>query len=119
MWHDRHADIEQVQTWLEESSDNFIVVQGPRGSGKRQLVVDHVLKGRKNTLWIDCKRIQDARGDGPTIDAAAAAVGYTPVFSWLNSVSGLVDLAAQGAAGVSNSLLFFLVEHPILQLSTG
>lgn len=99
IWDDRKDDIEQIQTWLMESADTFIVVQGPRGSGKKELVVDQALKGRKNNLIIDCKAIQEARGDSNTICAAAAEVGYRPVFSWMNSISSLIDLAAQGTIG--------------------
>jgi hypothetical protein len=100
IWDDRKPNITQIQNWLLESSDTFIIVQGPRGSGKRELVMDQALKHRKNTLLIDCKPIQEARGDSPTICAAAAQVGYRPVFSWMNSISGMIDLAAQGTTGV-------------------
>jgi hypothetical protein len=101
VWDDRKSNIEQIQTWLMESAETFIIVQGPRGTGKRELVVDQALKDTtKNTLVIDCKPIQEARGDSATINAAAAAVGYRPVFSWMNSISGMVDMAAQGATGV-------------------
>lgn len=99
IWEDRKDDIEQIQTWLMESADTFIVIQGPRGSGKKELVLDQALKGRKNTLLIDCKPIQEARGDGSTISAAALEVGYRPIFSWTNSISSLLDLAAQGTIG--------------------
>lgn len=83
-----------------ETADTFIIVQGPRGSGKKELVVDQALQDKKLKLVIDCKPIQEARGDSPTISAAAAAVGYKPVFSWMNSISGMIDMAAQGATGV-------------------
>ena len=99
IWEDRKGDIEQIQTWLMESADTFIVIQGPRGSGKKELVLDQALKGRKNTLLIDCKPIQEAKGDSSTIYAAALEVGYRPVFSWMNSISSLLDLAAQGTIG--------------------
>ena len=82
-----------------ETADTFIVVQGPRGSGKKELVLDQALKGRKHTLLIDCKPIQEARGDSATIVAAATEVGYRPVFSWMNSISSMIDLAAQGTIG--------------------
>lgn len=97
---DRKDNIEQIQRWLAESTDNFVVVQGPRGSGKRELVVNQALKHVKHKLIIDCKPIQEARGDTATIDAAANQVGYRPVFSWTNSVSGLVDILAQGTTGM-------------------
>jgi hypothetical protein len=100
IWDDRKPNITQIQNWLLESADTFIIVQGPRGSGKRELVVDQALKHRRNKLVIDCKPIKEARGDNATICAAAAEVGYRPVFSWMNSISGMIDLAAQGAAGV-------------------
>lgn len=85
-----------------ETADTFIVIQGPRGSGKKELVLDQTLKGRKNVLLIDCKPIQEARGDSATINAAAASVGYRPVFTWMNSMSSLIDLAAQGTIGVKS-----------------
>ncbi|KAI9831238.1 MAG: mitochondrial escape protein 2 [Sarea resinae] len=99
IWEDRKDSIEQIQTWLMETADTFIVIQGPRGSGKRELVLDQALKNKKHKLVIDCKPIQEARGDSSTIDAAAREVGYKPVFSWMNSISGLIDLAAQGTIG--------------------
>ena len=99
IWDDRKDTIEQLKTWLMENTDTFIVVQGPRGSGKRELVVDEALKNRENTLVIDCKPIQEASSDSAKILAAAKEVGYRPVFSWMNSVSSLVDLAAQGTIG--------------------
>ncbi|KAL8857796.1 MAG: hypothetical protein Q9178_005696 [Gyalolechia marmorata] len=99
IWEDRRGDIEQIKTWLMETADTFIVVQGPRGSGKRELVLDEALKGRRNTLHIDCKPIQEARGDSSTISAAARAVGYKPIFSWMNTFSSMIDLAAQGTIG--------------------
>ncbi|CAK3803145.1 Mitochondrial escape 2 [Lecanosticta acicola] len=102
VWDDRQKEIEQIQSWLMESADTFVVVQGPRGSGKRELVVDHALQYKREAhrvLVVDCKPVQEARGDGATIAAAAAQVGYRPVFSWMNNISGLMDLAAQGMTG--------------------
>lgn len=99
IWEDRRLYIDQLRAWLLETADTFIIVQGPRGSGQRDLV-DEAVKHRKNKLVIDCKPIQEARGEGATIGAAATEVGYRPVFSWMNSISGMIDLAAQSAAGV-------------------
>lgn len=99
LFEDRQGAIDQIKTWLIETADTFIVVQGPRGSGKRELVLDQALEDRKYKLIIDCKPIQEARGDSATIGAAAAEVGYRPVFSWMNSISSLIDLAAQGTIG--------------------
>jgi hypothetical protein len=101
IWDDRRGIINQIQTFLMESSDTFIIVQGPRGSGKKELVADEALKHRTK-LIIDCKPIQEARGDSPTICAVANQVGYMPVFSFMNTVSGWIDLAVQGTTGVKS-----------------
>jgi hypothetical protein len=103
VWDDRKTDIDQIQSWLMETTDTFIIVQGPRGSGKKELVIDHALAHKvaaHRVLVVDCKPIQEARGDAATIAAAAGQVGYRPVFSWMNNISGLMDLAAQGMTGV-------------------
>ena len=99
IWDDRKDDIERIQTWLMETAETFIVIQGPRGSGKKELVLDQALKDRKYKLVIDCKPIQEARGDSATIVATADQVGYRPIFSWMTSMSSLIDLAAQGTIG--------------------
>ncbi|OJJ44166.1 hypothetical protein ASPZODRAFT_161257 [Penicilliopsis zonata CBS 506.65] len=99
IWENLQTEISQLQAWLTENVETFIVVQGPRGSGKRELVLDQTLKDRKYKIVIDCKQIQDARGDAAKITKAAAQVGYRPVFSWMNSISSFIDLAAQGMIG--------------------
>lgn len=104
IWEDRQGDISQLQSWLQENVETFIVVQGPRGSGKRELVLDNVLKDYKHKVVIDCKQIQDARGDTAKIARAAQQVGYRPVFSWMNSISSFIDLASQGMIGTKAGL---------------
>ncbi|EEH21298.2 hypothetical protein PABG_03529 [Paracoccidioides brasiliensis Pb03] len=99
VWEDRKSDIELIKSWLLEAASTFIIIQGPRGTGKKELILDEVLKDRKYKLVIDCKPIQDANGDSVTINAAAAEVGYRPVFSWMNSVSSVIDVAIQGTTG--------------------
>lgn len=98
----RRDAIEQIQKWLMESADTFIVVQGPRGSGKEELVMDQALGGRKDVLVIDCKPIIEARGESGTIKKLASAVGYRPIFSWANQLSSLIDLAIQSTTGVKS-----------------
>lgn len=107
IWEDRKDDIQQLQNWLIEATSTFTIIQGPRGSGKKELVLKEALKDYRHRLVIDCKPIQEARGDTATINAAAAEVGYRPVFSWMNSISSLIDIATQtlGAnAGLSETL---------------
>lgn len=100
VWNHRRDLIEQLRSWLDGNSDTFIVVTGPRGSGKNEMVMDQSLEGRKNVLTIDCRPIVEARGESGTISRLATAVGYRPVFSWANSISSLIDLAVQSTTGV-------------------
>ncbi|KAK2865292.1 hypothetical protein FQN49_003722 [Arthroderma sp. PD_2] len=104
IWEDRKEDAQQIQNWLVEGNDTFIVVHGPRGLGKKEFVLDEALKNYKNKLVIDCKPIQEARGDSSMIAAAATEVGYRPVFSWMNSISSVVDVATQSAIGTKAGL---------------
>ncbi|OQE22045.1 hypothetical protein PENFLA_c013G07019 [Penicillium flavigenum] len=99
IWEDRKTEIAQLRAWLTETTETFIVIHGPRGSGKRELVLEQALKEHKYKVIIDCKQIQDARGDTAKISRAAAQVGYRPIFSWMNSISSFIDLAAQGMIG--------------------
>ncbi|TWU78594.1 mitochondrial escape protein 2 [Metarhizium rileyi] len=100
VWNHRRDVIDQLQNWLDGSSDTFVVVTGPRGSGKIEMVMDQALSGRKNVLLVDCKPIVDASGEAGTIKRLAAAVGFRPVFSWANSMSSMIDLAVQSTTGV-------------------
>ncbi|KAI0025831.1 RNA12 protein-domain-containing protein [Xylariomycetidae sp. FL0641] len=100
VWTHRKDLIDQIQSWLMEDAETFIVVQGPRGSGKKELVTEQALKDRNNVLVIDCKTIVEASGESATIKRMAAEVGYRPVFSWANNISSMVDLAVQSTTGV-------------------
>ncbi|KUJ21839.1 escape protein-like protein 2 [Mollisia scopiformis] len=100
---DRKEVIDQLRTWLMETAETFIIIQGPRGSGKKE-VLDEALKGRPNILNLDCKRIVEARGDSATISTLASEVGYRPLFAILNSMSSLIDLASQATIGSKSGL---------------
>jgi hypothetical protein len=100
IWTHRKDLIEQIQTWLMETAETFIVVQGPRGSGKKELVLEQALKDKENVLVIDCKNIVEARGESAIIKKLASEVGYRPIFSWANSMSSMIDLAIQSTTGV-------------------
>ncbi|KAK9364656.1 RNA12 protein-domain-containing protein [Lipomyces kononenkoae] len=96
---DRRGIIEQLKMLLNETPETFIVVQGPRGSGKVELVRDHAVKDCPNTLFIDCEKITETRSDGAFIKEVATQLGYFPVFPWMNNISSFVDLVVQGVIG--------------------
>lgn len=61
--------------------------------------MDQALENWKYKLVIDCKQIQDSKGDAAKIATTASQVGYRPVFSWMNNMSSIMDLATQGLIG--------------------
>ena len=100
MWSDERSElVEKLRGYLSDSSSTFIIVQGPRGSGKRELVIDTVLKDRPNVLTIDCESIISEHGETQKLKSLASQVGYWPLFSWFNGISSMMDLAAQGVIG--------------------
>ncbi|PHH50743.1 Mitochondrial escape protein 2 [Ceratocystis fimbriata CBS 114723] len=103
VWEQQQDLIDEVKMWTRENTDTFVVVYGPRGSGKTELVLDQALSERKNVLVLDCKPIADARGESIALKNLAASVGYRPIFAWAYSLSSMVDLAIQGTTGVKSS----------------
>ncbi|GME85558.1 unnamed protein product [Ambrosiozyma monospora] len=85
LWNDRSQNIEQVKLWLEENVNTFIVVQGPSGSGKRDMVEQNILKDRENVLYVNCENLTNARKDKEFINNFAKEFGYFPVFAWLST----------------------------------
>ena len=100
-WFEREATKKEIKSWLDESVSSFSIIQGPRGTGKRELMVQDVLKDRRNVFVLDCESLIESRSDPATIANLASQLGYRPIFSWMNSISNLVDLAAQGMMGQS------------------
>ncbi|SPO03933.1 related to Mitochondrial escape protein 2 [Cephalotrichum gorgonifer] len=99
LWNQRQGLVEEIQSNLADPTGTFLVVQGPRGSGREELV-EQALKDRKYVLTVDCKAVTEANGETGAISKLAAAVGYRPVFSWANNISSMVDLAVQSTTGV-------------------
>lgn len=101
---ERNQKAKEIKIWLEENVNSMIVVQGPAGSGKRNLVSSLVLDGRDNVLYVDCENIIKSRKDYQLIQNFAHEIGYFPVFSFLTSVSSFVDLFVKSLTGQNAGL---------------
>ncbi|CEP20458.1 unnamed protein product [Cyberlindnera jadinii] len=104
LWSERMDIVKELKMWLEENVNTFIVVRGPRGSGKHELVMQHALHDHKDVLYIDCDKLVKSRNDTVFISNAAHSIGYFPVFPWLNSISSIIDLALQSLTGQKSGL---------------
>lgn len=104
LWEERIEKVSDLKMWLEENNNTFVIVRGPRGSGKHDLVVQHTLHDRSNVLYLDCDRLIKSRTDSKFLMTAAAEIGYFPIFPWINSLTNVVDLAVQGLTGQKTGL---------------
>lgn len=107
-WSERTAKANQVRLWVSENTNTFIIVKGPKGSGKREFVVDHALKLNdvfsRRVLELDCDALIKARSDNLFLKATAGQLGYFPLFTWTNTISSFVDLGLQGLTGQKSGL---------------
>ncbi|GMM34915.1 Yme2 protein [Saccharomycopsis crataegensis] len=104
MWTERLDKVKELKLWLTENVNTFIVVRGPRGIGKENVVIDHALRDRKNVLHINCEEIVKSRNDSEFLKNTAHQFGYFPIFPWLNSLSTFIDLGVQGLTGQKSGL---------------
>ncbi|SGZ51285.1 CIC11C00000002240 [Sungouiella intermedia] len=102
-WSERTEKANQVKLWVCENANTFIIVKGPKGSGKREFVVEHALHLNeaflKRVLEIDCDTLIKSRSDNAFLKSTASQLGYFPLFTWTNSISSFVDLGLQGLTG--------------------
>ncbi|ORX33380.1 RNA12 protein-domain-containing protein [Kockovaella imperatae] len=98
-WKDRVEAEKTVERWLSEYPSTFITITGPPGSGKASLVSRVLGKQAKPSLVIDCSDTAKAKTDSALLSALAEQTGYWPVFSFLNSLNGLIDLVTVGLIG--------------------
>ncbi|BAO42513.1 mitochondrial escape protein 2 [Kluyveromyces marxianus] len=104
LWEERQEKVGDLKLWLQENNNTFVVLRGPRGSGKHELVMQHALHDRPNVLYLDCDKLIKSRTDAKFLRNAASQIGYFPIFPWVNSVTNLLDLAVQGLTGQKSGL---------------
>ncbi|ODQ82722.1 hypothetical protein BABINDRAFT_178866 [Babjeviella inositovora NRRL Y-12698] len=104
LWTERYETVKQVKLWMEENMNTFLIIQGPRGSGKHLLIKEHVLAARDNVLYLDCEMMIKSRNETQLIRNVSHELGYYPIFPWLNSISTYIDLGVQGLTGQKSGL---------------
>ncbi|CCE65579.1 hypothetical protein TPHA_0L02280 [Tetrapisispora phaffii CBS 4417] len=104
LWEERIGKVDDLKLWLEENNNTFVVVRGPRGSGKNELIMQHTLQGRQNVLYLDCDKLLKSRTDAQFLRNASQQLGYFPIFPWINSVTSVIDLMVQGLTGQKSGL---------------
>lgn len=94
--------VEQLTRFLKEGTPTFVVVTGPRGSGKSKLV-NESLHGEP-VLRLDAELLESAKTDAEMLARLASMLNYRPSFLWLKGLTQFVDLGIQSlTAGQVNA----------------
>ena len=104
LWEERIESVNDLKMWLEENINTFVIVRGPRGTGKHDLVMQHTLNDRENVLYLDCDKLIKSRTDAKFLKNVSSQLGYFPVFPWIDSVTNIIDLMVQGLTGQKTGL---------------
>lgn len=83
--------------------ETFVVITGPKGSGKSALVTS-AIEDRRNKIFIDCEDIGNGNNPSEMTTTLAKQVGYFPVFTWATSMSGLIDAIVTATTGQKSGL---------------
>lgn len=96
---ERNEALDRLRGWISGLPETFVVISGPKGSGKGALV-EELIRPRKNVLVIDCEKVcKDALNERRRVAELAKEVGYFPYFSFLGSINHLIDLGSVGLIG--------------------
>ncbi|KAI9027400.1 RNA12 protein-domain-containing protein [Phycomyces nitens] len=98
VWTEDSEQIERLKSWVQEKPETFGVVSGPKGSGKSALVMT-AMEGRRNKILIDCEELSNARNKSELTKMLAKEVGYFPLFTWISSMSGLIETLVTATTG--------------------
>ncbi|GMM39905.1 Yme2 protein [Hanseniaspora uvarum] len=96
-------EVNDFKMWLEENNNTFVVIRGPRGSGKNSMV-RAALKDRDNVMYLDCDSLVKTRIDSRFLANASSQLGYYPIFPWINSFVSIIDLGVQSLTGQKSGL---------------
>ncbi|KAN0124028.1 RNA12 domain containing protein [Russula decolorans] len=107
-WRERQDAETALRNYLDDLPTNIAFLHGPQGSGKSKMLSRILQDKKRPMLTIDCAELQRTNSDTRLVDALSRQTGYWPVFTFLDSMNNLIDLASVGLigqkAGLSSSL---------------
>ncbi|TFK42802.1 RNA12 protein-domain-containing protein [Crucibulum laeve] len=99
VWRERKDAEAAMKSYLADMPTTIAFVHGPQGSGKTRMLEAILKESGRNALMIDCRELHKATSDSQLVGALASQTGYWPVFTFLNSMNTLIDLASVGLIG--------------------
>ncbi|KAG0021701.1 mitochondrial escape protein 2 [Podila clonocystis] len=97
-WREREDEEEKLRTWLRNTPETFAVVNGPRGSGKTEMV-EYVIKNKTHKVVIRCEELANARSENEVLTTLAKQIGYIPLFQFMNAINNMMDMAITATTG--------------------
>ncbi|KAF7974077.1 hypothetical protein HWV62_13499 [Athelia sp. TMB] len=108
VWKERKEAESSLRSYLNDLPTTIAFVHGPGGSGKTRLLNAVLKETDRRALFIDCAELHKATSDTNLLSGLATQTGYWPVFTFLNSMNTMIDLASVGLigqkAGLSSSI---------------
>ncbi|KAG0174792.1 mitochondrial escape protein 2 [Apophysomyces sp. BC1015] len=98
VWAKDTEHTEKLKSWMRESPETFILVTGPKGSGK-SLMVKAAVEDRGHKVFLDCEELANSRNKAETAKLLAKEVGYFPIFTWVTSMSSLLETLVTATTG--------------------
>ncbi|KAG0261304.1 mitochondrial escape protein 2 [Mortierella polycephala] len=97
-WREREQEEEKLRIWLRNPPETFAIVQGPRGSGKTDMV-EYATKDKKRKVIIRCEELANSRSEGEILSNLAKQVGYIPLFQFMSTLNNMMDMAITATTG--------------------
>ncbi|KAG6811871.1 hypothetical protein H0H92_005447 [Tricholoma furcatifolium] len=108
IWKERNDAIGAIKSYLSDLPSTIEFIHGPQGSGKTIMLEAILRESNRTAMIIDCRLLHNSTSDSQIVASLASQTGYRPVFTFLNSLNNLIDLASVGLigqkAGLSSSL---------------
>ncbi|KAI5900140.1 uncharacterized protein SCHCODRAFT_02607113 [Schizophyllum commune H4-8] len=98
-WKERMEAFTAIRAYLNDFPSTVAFIHGPQGSGKTRMARAVLEPLDRPTLEIDCRELVKSTSDAQMIGTLAKQTGYWPIFTFLNSMSNLIDLASVGMIG--------------------
>ncbi|KAJ2161418.1 mitochondrial escape protein 2 [Coemansia sp. RSA 552] len=89
---------ERLVSILDEPPESFIVVTGPRGSGKSK-VVEQAIEGKQYRIVIDSQKLATQHSELEQMTDLAHQLGWWPVFNGIISITNAIDLMVTATTG--------------------
>ncbi|EJD53233.1 exonuclease [Auricularia subglabra TFB-10046 SS5] len=98
-WKDREKSEETLKNYLADYPTTVTFVSGPAGSGKTTMTESVIKDQDRRSMVIDCADLYRAGTDSALLSSLARQTGYRPLFTWVNNLNDLIDLASVGLIG--------------------